>query len=131
MDATAPVLILVGTLMMAESSSIEWGSISVALPAFLTIIIQPLTFSIANGIYFGVCSSLILWITSGAWIPLIFKPKSGGSEADLGSEENKIKVIGEPEESYAPDSSMRVALVDEGVGSMSKRDDVYEELLPE
>lgn len=43
LDATAPVLILVGTLMMSESSSIEWHSISIALPAFLTIAIQPLS----------------------------------------------------------------------------------------
>ncbi len=48
-----------------KSASIEWSSIAVALPAFLTIAVQPLTFSIANGIYFGVASALVLYITSG------------------------------------------------------------------
>lgn len=55
--ATAPVLVLVGAMMMGESTHIDWSSMLTAIPAFLTIVIQPFTFSIANGIYAGVdCS---------------------------------------------------------------------------
>jgi hypothetical protein len=51
--ATAPVLVLVGAMMIGEAGHINWSSIPTALPAFLTIVIQPFTFSIANGIYSG------------------------------------------------------------------------------
>jgi AGZA family xanthine/uracil permease-like MFS transporter len=51
--ATAPVLVLVGAMMMGESTHIDWSSMITAIPAFLTIVIQPFTFSIANGIYAG------------------------------------------------------------------------------
>lgn len=51
--ATAPVLVLVGAMMMGESTHIDWSSMLTAIPAFLTIVIQPFTFSIANGIYAG------------------------------------------------------------------------------
>ncbi len=51
--ATAPVLVLVGAMMMGEAGHINWVSMPTALPAFLTMVIQPFTFSIANGIYAG------------------------------------------------------------------------------
>jgi len=47
--ATAPVLILVGVMMMGESAKIEWHDMSQALPAFLTAILMPLTYSITTG----------------------------------------------------------------------------------
>mmetsp|Transcript_7551 Transcript_7551/g.20098 ORF Transcript_7551/g.20098 Transcript_7551/m.20098 type:complete len:506 (-) Transcript_7551:990-2507(-) len=58
--ATSPVLILVGMMMMSESANIDWTHIPTALPAFLTIMIQPFTFSVANGIYAGLLFSFIL-----------------------------------------------------------------------
>lgn len=51
--ATAPALIVVGVSMMASVVRIRWSDVSDALPAFLTIIAMPLTFSIANGVAFG------------------------------------------------------------------------------
>lgn len=54
--ATAPVLILVGALMMQEASHIKFSDFTVALPAFLTIISMPLTFNIATGFGFGFIS---------------------------------------------------------------------------
>jgi len=51
--ATAPALIVVGVLMMASVVKIRWDEASDALPAFLTMIAMPLTFSIANGIALG------------------------------------------------------------------------------
>ncbi len=53
--AIAPVLILVGAMMAGEAGNIDWKCMQTALPAFLTIIVQPFTLSIANGIFAGVC----------------------------------------------------------------------------
>jgi AGZA family xanthine/uracil permease-like MFS transporter len=50
---TAPVLVLVGAMMMGEAGHIDWTNMTSAVPAFLTMVIQPFTFSIANGIYAG------------------------------------------------------------------------------
>lgn len=63
--ATAPVLLLVGVMMMGESAKIQWDNMVDALPAFLTILLMPLTYSITNGMIFGLVASLGLYITSG------------------------------------------------------------------
>ncbi|GAX78069.1 hypothetical protein CEUSTIGMA_g5511.t1 [Chlamydomonas eustigma] len=65
---TAPVLVLVGALMMGESGNINWTRMTSAVPAFLTIVMQPFTFSIANGVYAGLASSLVLFFLSGDFI---------------------------------------------------------------
>ena len=54
--ATAPALILVGALMMDGIRHIEWDEVAEGVPAFLTIIAMPLTFSIANGVSMGIIS---------------------------------------------------------------------------
>ena len=54
--ATAPALILVGALLMSEVGKINFTDFTDALPAFLTIIMMPLTSSIANGFAFGFIS---------------------------------------------------------------------------
>jgi AGZA family xanthine/uracil permease-like MFS transporter len=58
--ATAPALILVGGMMMAPLTEIDWDDPVVAIPAFLTLITIPLTFSIANGLAFGVVAFALL-----------------------------------------------------------------------
>ena len=58
--ATAPSLILVGALMMSEVVNVKFDDFSDGLPAFLTIIMMPLTSSIANGFAFGFVSYVIL-----------------------------------------------------------------------
>lgn len=63
--ATAPALIIVGCLMMAEVVHVDFGDITEALPAFLTIIMMPLTYSIANGFAFGFVSYTLLKLFSG------------------------------------------------------------------
>jgi AGZA family xanthine/uracil permease-like MFS transporter len=63
--ATAPALILVGALMIEGVRYVEWDDISEAVPAFLTIILMPLTFSIANGVSFGVISYCAIALLSG------------------------------------------------------------------
>jgi len=58
--ATAPALILVGGMMMKPLAEIEWDDPVVAIPAFLTLIAIPLTFSIANGLAFGIVAFAVL-----------------------------------------------------------------------
>ena len=52
-QVTAAALIMVGVLMASSLGQIEWGKIDEAIPAFITIITMPLTFSIATGIALG------------------------------------------------------------------------------
>src|SRR5690242_11576549 len=52
-SATGPALILVGSMMASVLAEIEWDDPEIAIPAFLTVMTIPLTFSIANGIAFG------------------------------------------------------------------------------
>ena len=63
--ATAPVLVLVGALMMQEVVQIKFRDLSVAIPAFLTIIAMPLTFNIATGFGFGFISFVVLRVLTG------------------------------------------------------------------
>lgn len=65
--ATAPALILVGALLMSEVGKINFTDFTDALPAFLTIIMMPLTSSIANGFAFGFISYTIMKIVSGQY----------------------------------------------------------------
>src|SRR5213080_409767 len=63
--ATAPALILVGALMMGALAENDWADPGMAIPAFLTVIIIPLTYSIANGLAFGITSHAILKLVRG------------------------------------------------------------------
>ena len=53
MSAIAPVLILIGVSMMGSVKSIDWDDISIAMPAFFTIIVMPFAYSITAGIEIG------------------------------------------------------------------------------
>jgi adenine/guanine/hypoxanthine permease len=63
--ATAPALIVVGSLMMAVLTEIDWHDAEVAIPAFLTMLTIPLTFSIANGLAFGFIAFTLLKLLRG------------------------------------------------------------------
>eukprot|EP01035_Chromulina_nebulosa_P017709 gene17709-23301_t len=63
--ATSPVAILVGAMMMSPAVEIDWNNMSEAIPAFLTLTIMPLTFSITNGILFGLLAAISFYITTG------------------------------------------------------------------
>jgi AGZA family xanthine/uracil permease-like MFS transporter len=63
--ATAPALIVVGSLMLSSVGEIGWNDPAAAVPAFLTLITIPLTFSIANGLAFGIVSHVLLRLLSG------------------------------------------------------------------
>jgi AGZA family xanthine/uracil permease-like MFS transporter len=60
--ATAPVLILVGAMMISQVKQIEWNDMMEAVPAFLTMIMMPFTFSINYGIFFGLGSSFCFYV---------------------------------------------------------------------
>ena len=63
--ATAPVLILVGALMFASVADLSFKKMEDLLPAFLTIILIPLTFSITQGILWGFISHTALYLMVG------------------------------------------------------------------
>ncbi len=63
--ATAPALIVVGYFMMGSVAKIDFSDVSDAIPAFLTIIIMPLTYSIAEGISVGILSYTLLKLGTG------------------------------------------------------------------
>ncbi|HSA95076.1 MAG TPA: NCS2 family permease [Acidobacteriota bacterium] len=61
----APALIIVGSMMMKCVKFIDWDDISEAIPAFLSVIIMPLTLSITEGISFGFISYVLLKLAAG------------------------------------------------------------------
>src|SRR6202042_2181980 len=63
--ATAPALILVGALMCESVAKVRWNDFTDALPAFLTLIATPLTFSIATGLSLGMLSFTFLKLFTG------------------------------------------------------------------
>ncbi len=63
--ATAPALIVVGALMLSGLRGVDWDDYAVSIPVFLTIVAMPLTFSIANGVSFGVISFAAIKLLSG------------------------------------------------------------------
>lgn len=63
--ATAPALILVGGMMMGALREVDWIDPIEAIPAFLTVIMIPLSYSIANGLAFGIVSHAILKLVRG------------------------------------------------------------------
>ena len=63
--ATAPALIVVGALMISHVREIAWDDMMIAIPAFLTMLAIPLTFSIANGLAFGFTSYTLLRMIRG------------------------------------------------------------------
>jgi len=67
--ATAPALIVVGSLMMSSLAEIAWDDACVAFPAFLTMIAIPLTFSIANGLALGLTAYVLIHLARGRPVP--------------------------------------------------------------
>ena len=63
--ATAPALIIVGVLMVGSVREIQWDDLAEAIPAFLTIILMPLTYSIADGLAAGLISYPLIKLFQG------------------------------------------------------------------
>ena len=64
-EASTPALIVVGFLMMTQIKDIDWSDVTIALPAFLTIILMPFTYSIAVGIGAGFVTHVVLKTFTG------------------------------------------------------------------
>ncbi|MEV0384397.1 NCS2 family permease [Nonomuraea sp. NPDC050643] len=64
-EAAAPALVLVGFMMMTAIRDIEWNDYEIAIPAFLTVVIMPFTYSISNGIGAGFISYVLIKVVSG------------------------------------------------------------------
>jgi AGZA family xanthine/uracil permease-like MFS transporter len=64
-SATAPALIVVGSLMMTAAGEIAWNDPEIAIPAFLTMMGIPLMFSIANGLAFGFTAFTLIKVLRG------------------------------------------------------------------
>ncbi|WP_282771066.1 NCS2 family permease [Saccharomonospora viridis] len=64
-EAAAPALVIVGAMMVRQITEIDFRDFAVALPAFLTIVVMPFTYSIANGIGAGFVSYVIIQAVTG------------------------------------------------------------------
>jgi len=74
---TSPALIVVGSLMIGAVKDIDWRDYTEALPAFLTMVLMPLTFSITDGMAFGFISYSLLKLVTGRgrevhWLIYVF-----------------------------------------------------------
>jgi len=65
LEVASAALVVVGALMVSQIRFVEWHSFSVTLPVFLTILVMPLTYSIANGIGVGFVSWVVLRSLAG------------------------------------------------------------------
>ena len=64
-EAATPAFLIVGFLMMTQIKDIDWTDVTIALPAFLTIILMPFTYSIAVGIGAGFVTHVVLKVATG------------------------------------------------------------------
>ena len=64
-QATSPVLIIVGVMMASSLKEIDFNDFTNAIPAFLTVVMMPFAYSIADGIIFGIISFTILKLSTG------------------------------------------------------------------
>ena len=64
-EAAVPALVLVGFLMMQQVKNIDWDDIEIALPAFLTIVLMPFTYSITVGIGAGFITYVFIKLVKG------------------------------------------------------------------
>lgn len=65
--ATAPALILVGALMTESIARVEWSEFTEAIPAFVTLLATPLTFSIATGLSLGLIAYTLVKVAAGKY----------------------------------------------------------------
>ena len=64
-EAASTALVVVGFLMMTAVRTIDWTDYEIAIPAFLTIVLMPFTYSISNGIGAGVIAYVLLKVARG------------------------------------------------------------------
>ncbi|GAB0105723.1 NCS2 family permease [Nocardia sp. JMUB6875] len=64
-QAASPALVLVGALMMTQARKIDWNDLEVAIPAFITIVLMPFTYSITNGVGAGLIAYTVIKLARG------------------------------------------------------------------
>ncbi len=64
-EAAVPALVLVGFLMMQQVAGIDWADVEIAIPAFLTIVLMPFTYSISAGIGAGFLAFVLIKVVRG------------------------------------------------------------------
>ncbi|MGH3488329.1 MAG: NCS2 family permease, partial [Actinopolymorphaceae bacterium] len=64
-EAATPALVVVGFLMMSRVTEISWDKLDIAIPAFLTIVLMPFTYSISVGIGAGFVTYVVLRVARG------------------------------------------------------------------
>ncbi|MFC7486277.1 NCS2 family permease [Knoellia sp. CPCC 206453] len=64
-EAAVPALVLVGFLMMQQVKEIDWDDVEIAIPAFLTIVLMPFTYSITAGIGAGFVAYVLIKVVRG------------------------------------------------------------------
>jgi len=65
--AAACALVIVGSLMMRQAADINWADLEVAIPAFITMILMPFTYSIAAGIAWGIIAYVLVKLAVGKY----------------------------------------------------------------
>ncbi len=66
-EATAPALVLVGYFMMTMVKDIDWADPGIGIPALLTVVMMPFTYSITNGVGAGFVSYVVIAVLRGRW----------------------------------------------------------------
>jgi AGZA family xanthine/uracil permease-like MFS transporter len=66
-EATAPVLVVIGYFMMVLVREIEWAEPGIGIPALLTVVMMPFTFSITNGVGAGFIAYTVIAVARGRW----------------------------------------------------------------
>ncbi|NYD25061.1 xanthine/uracil/vitamin C permease (AzgA family) [Kineococcus aurantiacus] len=64
-EAATPALVVVGFLMMTQVKGIDWTDLEIAVPAFLTIVLMPFTYSISAGIGAGFVAFVVVKLARG------------------------------------------------------------------
>ncbi len=63
--ATGPVLVIVGVIMISNTTSVNWDDYSEAIPAFITLFMMPLSYSISDGIMLGTIMYVLMKLSKG------------------------------------------------------------------
>ena len=64
-SATGPALVIVGVMMCANTVGIDWDDLTEAIPAFVTMLMMPLSYSISDGIMLGVIMYVLMKVATG------------------------------------------------------------------
>ena len=84
--------------MMGEAAKIRWENMNEALPAFLTIILMPLTYSITNGMIFGLLAAAGFYLTTGQMFSDARTLHRKASQACIATNEEEKEALFQAEE---------------------------------